>query len=63
MTILKSNHDAPLPIPGGPTINPFASVSVENFDILQHNDIVKSWLAAEVISVVKEKPAKAEKAD
>lgn len=63
MTLLKSNHDAPLPVPGGPTINPFATVSVDNFEVLQHNDIVKSWLAAEVITVVKEKPAKSEKAE
>lgn len=63
MTTIKSNHDAPLRIPGGPTINPFASVAIDNFEVLQHNDIVKSWLAAEVIEVVKEKPAKAEKAD
>jgi hypothetical protein len=63
MTLLKSNHDAPLPVPGGPTIKPFATVSVDNFEVLQHNDIVKSWLAAEVITVVKEKPAKTEKPD
>jgi hypothetical protein len=63
MTLIKSNHDAPLAVPGGPTINPFATVSVDNFEVLQHNDIVKSWLAAEVIEVVKEKPVKAEKAD
>ncbi len=63
MTTIKSNHDAPLPLPGGQTINPFATVSVENFDVLQHNDVVKAWLAAEVIEVVKEKAAKTEKAE
>lgn len=63
MTLIKSNHDAPLPVPGGPTINPFATVPVDNFDVLQHNDVVKAWLAAEVIEVVKEKAVKTEKAE
>jgi signal recognition particle GTPase len=55
MANVKSNHDGPLGLPmGGPVIEPGKTVHVERWGLIKEHDVVKSWLAAEVIEVVDE---------
>jgi hypothetical protein len=56
MTNVKSNHDSPLALPGGPTIPANGTVFVERWPIVRGSFIVKAWLAAKVIEVVGEEP-------
>lgn len=50
MARITSSHDAPLGIPGGPTIRPGASVRIDQWDILKENETVKAWVAAGILS-------------
>lgn len=54
MTIVISNHDTPLPLPGGPTLRPGARTNVERWELLKNNDIVKAWLSAGLLKVDQE---------
>ncbi|MDO9417029.1 hypothetical protein [Pararhizobium sp.] len=49
MTTITSKHEGVLHVPGGPSINPFTSVEISNWDVIKHGDIAKSWLSAGVI--------------
>ncbi|MCA0343125.1 MAG: hypothetical protein LCH99_25760 [Proteobacteria bacterium] len=51
MTVVISNHDTPLPLPGGPTLRPGARTNVEHWERLKNNDIVKAWVSAGLITV------------
>lgn len=60
MTSLKSNHDAPLPLPGvGGILNPGATRKVDKWNVLRHNDTIKAWISAGLVEVIDDKPAPA----
>lgn len=54
MARVTSKHDAPLGIPGGPSLRPGATVWVDQWDILRENSVVKAWLDA---GLIEEEPA------
>lgn len=61
MTSLKSNHDAPLPLPGvGGVLNPGATRKVDRWNVLRHNDTIKAWISAGLVEVIEDKPAPAQ---
>lgn len=51
MAKVTSKHDAVLHLPSGPSIRPGATVNVLEWDTVKDSDMVKAWLAAEVITV------------
>lgn len=60
MAKIKSNHNAPLPVPVlGVVLNPGAELNVERWDVIRHNDTVRAWLASRTIEVVEEPKAEA----
>jgi hypothetical protein len=64
VTIVTSNHTSPLGLPRGPVILPGRSVKVDNWYVLRNHAVVRSWLAAGVLSVEdgSAEPVKAEPA-
>lgn len=50
---IKSNYEGPLGLPNGPVINPGATALVENWGSIKDHTLVKAWLSAKVIEVVK----------
>ena len=50
MAIIISNHDAPLPLPGGVTLRPGARTNVERWDFIKNDDVVKSLIKAGLLT-------------
>lgn len=54
MANVTSHYEAPLHIPGGPTIPPGATVKVDRWEVHSKRPIVRAWLRAKAISVESE---------
>ena len=63
MTNVKNVTDRPLALPTGGIIPAGRTLRVDNWDALQSHPIVKGWLSAKAVEVVKEKPAPEAKAE
>lgn len=50
MAIIISNHDTPLPLPGGIVLRPGARTNVERWDVIKNDDVVKSWVKAGLLT-------------
>ncbi|MCA0340280.1 MAG: hypothetical protein LCH99_11155 [Proteobacteria bacterium] len=50
MAIIISNHDTPLPLPGGIVLRPGARTNVARWDFIKNDDVVKSWVKAGLLT-------------
>lgn len=48
---LKNNYENRLALPNGQTVEPGDTVTVENWDKMESNNVIQAWLAARVIEV------------
>lgn len=62
MAKIKSNHNAPLPLPvAGTVLQPGKTVNVERWNVVSEHGTVKAWLVAGVIEVVTDEKPEAER--
>lgn len=57
---LKNNHDMDLRLPGGQLAPKGKTITVENWNHLKNNAVMKSWLAAKIFTASKDAADKVE---